>query len=116
LASRWPRNFAFLEGPRAAEKDVNLQVSLSPEQRDEVSAAFKRGFQAAQKRFERDMEDAKLQEEFGGYCSEMAVLNLWLGDVAETVIHADNAVGHCRISGRQLRQISSIRHDWAKLA
>jgi tetratricopeptide (TPR) repeat protein len=96
LVSRWPGNFAFLEVPHTGLRNNNHRALLTPDQRDDVGAAFKKGFDEAKSRAARNLQDRRRQEEWANYCSEMAVFSLFFGDVSEVLIHAENAVAASR--------------------
>ena len=93
LVSRWPGNLALLEWPGASENNLGARLALDPIHRDDLVAVFERGFEGARSRAFRNPADTKGREEWGCYCSEMAVCQLLAADKEQSVPHAKEALG-----------------------
>jgi len=89
LASRWPGNFVFAEGTRTSDGAIKNR-SISPEQRDEISAVFRKGYSASKSRAARG--EPKLKDDWANYCSEISVERLLAGQIAEAELSAQTAV------------------------
>jgi tetratricopeptide (TPR) repeat protein len=89
MASRWPGNFVLTEGPSAREGNLRSRLLISLDQRGDFRAIFVQGFDAIQGSGAAVSKNAEL---WGSYCSERAVLALFIDDIGKAVEHGQRAV------------------------
>jgi hypothetical protein len=85
LASRWPGNVVFLEGPRAAKKGLSALPAINREQLKDALKATKPGFIQARELAARDSATEKDIADYSGYCSELAVAHFFRGATAQAL-------------------------------
>jgi hypothetical protein len=72
-------------------RNIRKTLPLSSDQGKNFRAAFQRGFRAAEKGSHKAAADREAQERWSAYCSDQAVCELLLGDVARTLPYAQRA-------------------------
>jgi tetratricopeptide (TPR) repeat protein len=87
MASQWPGNFIFLEGPRDTERNLS-RLSLNQSQQDELGAVFGRAYVSSAIRVQRQHDDRAARQEWAGFCSDMAVARFLMGHFAKAAKQA----------------------------
>jgi len=91
LLCRWPGNSVLLSSPRLHGKNLHPGLAFRSEQQDAVLAAFRRGFAGAQRTAAKDATIQPAQQDWARYCSEMGVVNFFLGEMTSASEQAQNA-------------------------
>src|SRR5262249_5883573 len=78
--------------PRLPGKNLHANLVFRSEQQDAVLAAFRRGFAGAKRTAAKDSTNQPAQEDWARYCSEMGVVNFFLGEMTAASEHAQNAL------------------------
>jgi tetratricopeptide (TPR) repeat protein len=92
MASRWPRNALFLEGPRPGKPDLLTVLPIDQDQINDAVAAFRRGFKQARKLAAKNPAPEPARADYARYHSELAVAYLFTKKHSAALEEAENAL------------------------